>query len=202
MLALFSYGRCSNSCTTWMSTLRVASRNRSHSLSPSSALSCLLLGPETFSQGPAALAPSLLSACLKSTREGTTATGKTNYCCGEVRSGATGSNSDLAAEGRLTTRPGRLLSRREGRLRGQSFAFTGHCSSGGLAPTADLREWGSIVVDSIPRRRRKDHAILSRQTLGYRSNPHSARRGEANFNKLRELQCSEPTWRMGRPLCC
>jgi hypothetical protein len=70
--------------------------------------------------------------------------------------------------------------------------FAGTHGNGRDAPTADLRELGSIVVGSS-QRGRKDRATLSHQTLGYRPNPHSARRREANFNKLRELHRSEPT---------
>ena len=105
MLALFSYGRCSNSRTTWISTRRVASRKRSHSLAPSCALSCLLLGPATFSQGPAALAPSLLSACLESTRSRGDSRDREDELLlwGGVRSGATESKPDMAAEGRVFT---------------------------------------------------------------------------------------------------
>jgi hypothetical protein len=43
----------------------------------------------------------------KRPRAWTAATGKTNYCCGRSGVSVTGSNSDLAAEGRLTTQIGR-----------------------------------------------------------------------------------------------
>ena len=104
MLALFSYGRCSNSRTTWISTRRVASRKRSHSLAPSCALSCLLLGPHD-------LQPRTRRACSFSIERvpqinlrGDSRDREDELLLwGGVRSGATESNPDMAAEGRLFT---------------------------------------------------------------------------------------------------
>jgi len=104
MLALFSYGRCSNSRTTRISTLRVASRKRSHSLAPSCALSCLLLGPHD-------LQPRTRRACSFSIERvpqinlrGDSRDREDELLLwGGVRSGATESNPDMAAEGRVFT---------------------------------------------------------------------------------------------------
>ena len=50
----------------------------------------------------------------------------------------------------------------------------------------------SIVVGAS-RRGPKDRATFGRKTLGYRPNPHSTRRAEANSNRLRELHRSRLT---------